>query len=113
MVLRVESGLFFANAEHVRDTVRHASGLETRAVVLDGETMPYIDVTAAQMLSQLARDLQRDGVQLILVRSIGQVRDVIRRAGEEPGVAIYPTIDDAVAAARSTVDGAPGDASTA
>ncbi len=108
VVLRVESGLFFANADHVRDTVRHASGLGTRAVVLDGETMPYIDVTAAQMLSQLARDLQRDGVRLILVRSIGQVRDVIRRAGEEPIVTVYSTIDEAVAAARSAADDAPG-----
>ena len=107
MVLRVESGLFFANSDHVRDAVRHASGLGTR-VVLDGETIPYIDVTAAQMLSQLARDLQRDGIRLMLVRSIGQVRDVIRRAGEEPVVAVHPTIDEAVAAARSAADGALG-----
>ncbi len=40
--------------------------------------MPFIDVTAATMLAQLVADLERTGVQLVLARDIGQVRDLIR-----------------------------------
>ncbi len=113
VVLRVESSLFFANADHVRDVVRHACTPGTRAVILDGETMPSVDVTAAQMLSQLARDLERDGIRLLLVRGVGQVRDVIRRAGEEePVVVLRGTVDDAVAASRAAPDGSGGAGST-
>ena len=50
VVLRVESGLFFANADHVRDSVLGAITPDTIAVVLDAETIPSIDVTGAGML---------------------------------------------------------------
>jgi anti-anti-sigma factor len=80
-LLRVEGGLFFANADTVRDAVRaHAAEPGTRAVVLDAETAPYIDVSAARMLIQLAGDLRREGVELVIARDVGQVRDVLRRA---------------------------------
>jgi MFS superfamily sulfate permease-like transporter len=59
-VLRVESGLFFANAEHVRATIRQHVDDDTRAVVLDAETMPFVDVSAARMLEELADDLRRE-----------------------------------------------------
>jgi SulP family sulfate permease len=95
-VLRVESGLYFANADHVRDQVEQA-GKSARAVILDGETMPFIDVTAAQMLAEVATTLQRDGASLYLTRDIGQVRDVLRRSGAE--LTIAGSIDDAIAAA--------------
>jgi MFS superfamily sulfate permease-like transporter len=97
VVLRVESGLFFANAEHVRDSIRTHVADDTKAVVLDAETMPYIDVSAARMLEELAADLQRDGVALVIARDIGQVRDVLRRAAADaPVVQVHPTIQDAV-----------------
>ena len=67
------------------------------AVVIDAETMPFIDVTAAQVLDQVARELQADGVRLVIARDIGQVRDVLDAA---PGDSIldyaYPTVDQAV-----------------
>ncbi|MFL6223888.1 MAG: sodium-independent anion transporter [Actinomycetes bacterium] len=61
-LLRVEGGLFFANADTVRAAVRaHAAAQGTRVVVLDAETAPYIDVSAAHMLVQLTADLRRQG----------------------------------------------------
>jgi anti-anti-sigma factor len=77
-VLRVESGLFFANAESVRAKVRRAAREEgTKAIVLDAETIPFIDVSPARMLNELADELKRDGVRLLLARDVGQVRDVV------------------------------------
>jgi sulfate permease, SulP family len=100
-VLRPEAGLFFANADHVRDTIRrHARGDGVKAVVLDAETVPEIDVTAAEMLSQLRGDLDRAGVRLLVARDIGQVRDVLRRAGAEDDAVVFPSVEDAVSRAR-------------
>ena len=77
-VLRVESGLFFANADAVRERVLAASQ-GRRAVVLDAETVPFIDVTAAQMLLALHDELSRRGVRLLIARDVARVRDVLQR----------------------------------
>jgi sulfate permease, SulP family len=101
VVLRVESGLFFANADHVRDSVLEAVTPQTVAVVLDAETIPSVDVTAASMLVSVRERLGRRGVRLLIAKSIGQVRDVVSTA--EPGAELperYDTVDGAVAAAR-------------
>ncbi len=102
LVVRVESGLFFANADHVRQRIRELTRTESaRAVVLDCETVPSVDVTAAQMLVELARDLQRDQVTLLVARDIGQVRDLLERAGADGVLTqVYRTVSSAVAAAR-------------
>ena len=54
-----------------------------KAVVLDAETVPYVDVTAAEMPVQVRGDLDRKGIRLLVARDIGQVRDVLqpRRRG--------------------------------
>jgi len=97
-VLRPEAGLFFANADYVRNRIRaHAETATT--IVLDAESMPYLDVSAVRMLAELAEDLRQRGVELVVARDVGQVRDVIRRAGEESAVRVYPTVEAAVEAA--------------
>jgi high affinity sulfate transporter 1 len=98
VVLRVESGLFFANADHVRAAIRSHAAPPTRAVVVDAQTAPFIDVTATEMLTQAARDLARANVVLALAHPVGQTRDVLRRAAGENGtvIAVHPTIDAAV-----------------
>jgi SulP family sulfate permease len=103
IVLRVESGLFFANAEPVRTEVRRAAREQgTRTVVLDAETIPFIDVSAARMLDGLADELRQDGVSLVLARDVGQVRDVLRTAGGDMSrQRVYPTVRAAVEASLS------------
>jgi MFS superfamily sulfate permease-like transporter len=46
----------------------------TKAIVIDGETVPFIDVTAARMIEAVAEDLESDGIQLLLARDVGHVR---------------------------------------
>lgn len=103
VVLRIESGLFFANAESVRVQLSEAAKRQgTKTVVLDAETIPFIDVSAARMLDELAAELKRDGVRMLLARDIGQVRDVLRMSGEDISQAeVYPSVRAAVDAARS------------
>lgn len=105
-VLRVEGGIFFANAETIRAHVRAAAAEPgTRAVVIDAAVVPYVDVSAVGVLDQLADDLARDGVRLLYARDVGQVRDVVERAGEaavQPRS--YPTVEEAVRAATREPD---------
>ena len=93
--------LFFANADYVRKRIRRiAESADPRVVVLDAETSPAIDVTAAQMLADLAHNLRSRGTRLLVARDVGQVRDVLRRAEvSEIVVDVYPTVDAAVEAA--------------
>ena len=71
--------------------------------VLDAQTAPYIDVTATDMLTQLAHDLHRQHATLAVAHPIGQTRDVLRQAAESAGatIAVYPDVDAAVAAAAT------------
>jgi sulfate permease, SulP family len=97
-VVRVEGGLFFANADAVRAHLREQAH-DVRALVLDAETVPFIDVSAARMLYETARDLEASGVRLLIARDIGQVRDVLHRTEDAP-LRAFPTVREAVEAAR-------------
>ena len=65
--------------------------------MLDAETVPFIDVTAATMLAALAADLARDGVVLVLG---ARGRPGARRAGAAEGsgplIGMYPSVHEAV-----------------
>ena len=110
VVLRVESGLFFANADWVRAHIRrHAETPGIHTIVIDAESIPSIDLTAVRVLNNLADDLNRTGTRLLFARDVGLVRDVVRRA--EPSgrlLRVYPTVQTAVDAAST--EGADPDA---
>ena len=112
-VLRVESGLFFANADHVRAEIEAAARTDgTRAVVLDCETMPSVDVTAARMLNALASDLLRRGVRLVLAAEIGQVRDMLAAVGDhDRPLQYHRTVREAVDAVRVATSAGPNEES--
>ena len=97
-MLRIEGGLFFANAGPVVREIRGAARAdEVHSIVIDAETVPFIDLTAAQALDQVARELEADGFGVVIARNIGQVRDVIHAApGDWLLEAAYPTVDQAV-----------------
>ena len=98
VVVRVESGLMFANADHVKSQIEALCTDQTKIVVLDAETSPFVDVSAASMLVELKSTLARRGIDFRIARDIGQVRDTLRKAGEAPRLEIDATIDDALAA---------------
>ena len=103
VVLRVEGGLFFANADAIRErVVAAASSTDVHGVVLDCESVPFVDVTAAEMVERLRTLLAPQGTRLVLARDIGQVRDVLGRAGDEVDAAtVYPSVSAAVEAVRA------------
>jgi SulP family sulfate permease len=101
IVLRVEAGIYCANAERIESKVREAAGREgVTAVVIDAETVPFVDVGAVRMLDELTGELEARGVRLLLARDVGQVRDVLRTAAARAQLRhVYPTVRAAVDAA--------------
>ena len=110
VVLRVEGGLFFANADAIRErVVAAAAPPDVHGVVLDCESVPFVDVTAAEMIERLRTVLAGEGKQLVLARDIGQVRDVLGRAGDDvDATTVYPSVAAAVDAVRTAPPSATG-----
>ena len=107
VIMRVESGLYFANAENVRSRILDAGGAPgVRAVILDAETIPFVDISATRMLVSAHARLRNRGVRLVVARAVGQVRDVVGCITDEDDLtASFPTI----AAAVDAVGGTPPD----
>ncbi len=95
-VLRVESALFFANADVIRHEIRNHAAQGARAIVLDAASVPAIDVTAVTMLVELADDLRREGIELVLARDIAAVRDLVHLREGEARLRSFPTVQAAI-----------------
>src|SRR5262245_23670687 len=101
VILRVDGGLFFGNADALhRRLTTEAARAGVKEIVVDAETIAFIDVTAGKMLAEAADELSRTGVRLVLAHGIGDVRRLVRRT-EAAAIPIYSTVQDAVDAYRA------------
>jgi high affinity sulfate transporter 1 len=104
VLLRWDAPLFFANAEWfervVRDTVASAPA-PVRWLVVAAEPVTSIDVTSADVLRELSRSLQGQGIELCFAEMKGPVKDKLKRFGlfEHFGrLTFFATVDEAVRA---------------
>jgi MFS superfamily sulfate permease-like transporter len=67
VIFRFEAPLFFANASRFRERVRELvdADPECRHLVLQCEAVTAVDVTAAEILAALDRELEERGIQLV------------------------------------------------
>jgi high affinity sulfate transporter 1 len=100
VVYRWEAPLFFANAgifrQEIRGLIRSRS---PRWVVLQCEAVTDIDMTAADMLDRLDRELNAKGVNLAFVELRDRLQDLILRYGLFETLDrdhFYPSIDRAL-----------------
>jgi high affinity sulfate transporter 1 len=85
-VFRVEAGLVYFNAEHVRDRFFErlaARGPGVKLAVLFMGTVPVVDLAGAELLEELAHAMQARGITFRLAEARGEVRETLRRAGFE------------------------------
>jgi high affinity sulfate transporter 1 len=79
LILRFDAPLVFANSQSIKhqiiDKVREEKYLEM--VILDMETSPMLDVTAADMLGDLDEVLLDQDIAFRLANSTGEVRDIL------------------------------------
>jgi SulP family sulfate permease len=91
LMLRVESGLFYFNAQNVKnDVLKYMSqhtGIEL--LVIDLSTSANIDLAGVRMLSELDRQVTGLGASLALAEVHGDVRDLLHAEGltRIPGIA--------------------------
>jgi len=86
LVYRVDSSIFFANAATVQDQINDLidkPDQPVELVVLDLEATPLLDITGADMLADIHRQLANRGIALKLAKATGPVRDVLRAEGFE------------------------------
>jgi MFS superfamily sulfate permease-like transporter len=83
LVFRIESGLFYFNAQNVKAEILSQAGACSglKLVILDLSTSANIDLAGGRMLSDLHRELAACGAKLKLAEVHGDVRDLLRAEG--------------------------------
>jgi len=102
VLFRWDAPLFFANAEKFREVVLGvivSAATPVNWIVVTAEPVTSIDVTSADMLSELDDVLRKAGIELVFAEMKGPVKDKLKRfgmftkLGEE---AFFPTVGAAV-----------------
>ena len=108
LIFRPNGILFFANANRIRNRLREltkSTNVPLRAVVINLEASPEIDVTSLEMLEQLRNELEESGIALHFARVADRARDLFDRSGFTDRVGanrIFPGVDYAVEAIRQS-----------
>jgi len=83
-IFRPESGLFYFNMDHVRDTILdrvRAEPTPPKVVLLDLSAAPSVDLHSAHMLGALGDELTETGIRVQAVEARSSVRDRLRSEG--------------------------------
>ena len=78
LVYRLYAPLVFANARHVTERLRGliaASDPPVRCLVLDLRSVPYVDISAAELLLDFHDAVERDGVDVRIARANRPLRE--------------------------------------
>ena len=89
VIFRFDAELFFANSQKFRDRVRElmkTADPPAKAVLADFEAVYDLDLTAADMLKELASELAGEEIELFFARVKTPVRDMMRGSGVEDAV---------------------------
>lgn len=102
LIFRPNGIVFFANANRVHNRLRElVKGAEKplRAVIVNLEASPEIDVTCLEMLGQLRNELRDSSIPLYFARVADPVRDLFDRSGFLKGLdgRLFRGVDVAVA----------------
>jgi high affinity sulfate transporter 1 len=88
LIWRIGGDFFFASAGNIGTQLRAAVAAqpETRRVLLDFDSVDFVDVTGGDELLRLIRELHNKGIGVGFVRVRDPVRDDLKRAGIETEV---------------------------
>jgi SulP family sulfate permease len=108
VVYRLDDRLFFANARYFKARVREAVRAARTPVswlVFDAEAVTHADSTGLEALDDLANDLRRDEITLVVARLRTRMQEQFELAGLTETIGpqrFYPSVHAAVEAfARS------------
>jgi SulP family sulfate permease len=81
LIVRVESSLFYFNAEYVRKAIWNkinASEDKLRCIIWDLSTSPSIDISGARLIKKFYLDLKSKGILLNIAEAHAGVRELLR-----------------------------------
>lgn len=102
ILFRWDAPLFFANAEMFREHVLRAvseAPTTTHWIVVAAEPVTDVDITSADMLSELNGELQQSGIKLCFAQMKGPVKDRLKTYGLFATIGadhFFPTIGQSV-----------------
>ncbi len=106
IILRVESSIFYFNAQFVRDEILtkiEESVSPVKVLILDMSSSPWVDVSGSKMLVDLNKTLQKRYIQLKIVEAVANVRDILRKQGMEKAIGhlsrkiiLHDVVDEAI-----------------
>jgi SulP family sulfate permease len=102
LLVRLDAPLFFANDAVLHGRLRtliRAANPPPQAVLLDLEASTLLDISSADTLAEIARELQGEKIVLLLARVRDPVLDMLKRSGVIALVGehhVYHMVDEAV-----------------
>ena len=102
VVYRLDDRLFFANARYFKGRVREAiraAPAPASWLVFDAEAVTHVDATGVEALMDLAKDLRRDGITLLVARLRTRMQEQFELAGLNEAIGaghFYPSVHAAV-----------------
>lgn len=91
MIYRFSGSLFFANIKAFQEDIENSIKGDTKVVIIDAGGISSLDITAADRLEVIYKNLQEQGIKFYLTEHIGAINDELRIFGKgyliEEGVA--------------------------
>jgi anti-anti-sigma factor len=104
LVIRCEGRLDAFGAEKLEETLKSSLSDDDTSVVIDLGQVPYLSSGGIRVLLAYRKKLKERGGILALARVEQYPRQVLDMAGFSSVFSLYPTLEDAIAAARKTAD---------
>ena len=104
LIWRLGGDLFFASISHLGESIRAALGASrptARHILLDAESVSFMDTTACDELLRTVKDWQARGVTFAVARVRDEVREGMRLGGVEAAIGpgnFYERVTDGVRA---------------
>jgi SulP family sulfate permease len=110
---RFYAPLLFSNASHFVERVRHlvaASSTPVRWFLVDAQAITDIDITAAEALSALNKELHQQGIALKFAHANRPLRQILERIGFTSEIgreSIFHAVHEAAAAFQAAQSSKP------
>ncbi|HMQ05787.1 MAG TPA: solute carrier family 26 protein [Saprospiraceae bacterium] len=82
LLIRFDADLYYANVEfflNMIETEKDKKGEDLKYIILNAESISTVDSSGVHALENLVKDLQSNGILLLMVNVKGPVRDVLNR----------------------------------
>jgi len=84
LIVRFDAQLFFGNKDYFKKELHKqliAKRSRVKFIILNAESINYIDSSAVHMLRQAIKELKANGIKLVIAGAIGPTRDIIHKSG--------------------------------